>query len=545
MLLRTAGLLLQLFGTPVSDSADVLRSARVAQQRFESLRRARLPTDWHGGGSGRCDARIGRYCYWYDSTETKPVAESRAITVARERLIAGLDSAARRSPRDGWIAGQHVRYLLEAGRPDSAVVAARQCESERWWCTALEGLALHVGERYVAADSAFNAALARMPESQRCDWLDIRQLVERRLAQQLSRADCAQRARLGGRLVFLAQPLWIVPGRDWRTEILARRTMALLLARAANPQMSWGDDSRELLMRYGWSEWFTRSEPVGLYSSAVVTGHDREPSYNVFPAVASVRAPRLTPDAWNLRAPLAQSRYSPRTLERLGALRHQLARFRRGDSLVVVVRVATTDTSLQHDSTSAALMAWARDSAWMSPLEGGTGMLVVPSDTIVVSVEVLGQRGRHAERARYTVDPLPRAGRATLSDLLLYSPESGNTDSLASVLPAALPDARVSARVPLGVYWELDGVAKAPAALSLTVEPLRVSAARRLATALHLAPALAPVRLRWQSVAESAQAQHVTVRLPDNARGSYRMALTVQQPGGPVLTTSRVIEVVR
>src|SRR5436190_5791570 len=360
MLLSTIGLLLQLLGAQLPDTAAVLRAARTAQERFESSRRARLPIEWGGGSGGRCDARIGRYCYWYDSSETKPVPESRSIVDARERLIAELDSGARRSPKDGWIAGQRVRYLLEARRADSAFSAARQCDAEHSWCSALAGLALQVGERFTAADSAFAAALEAMPEPQRCDWLDVRELLTARLAKQLDRADCAERARIGDRLAILGQPLWMTPGHDWRTEIFARRTMAAILSHSINPHGTWGDDQRAMLMRYGWPEWFTRSEAAGLYATPNVSGHDREPSYDVFPAVASARAPKLTGDVWRLRAPLAQSRYAPRPLERRGALRHQLARFPRGDSMLLAVRYATADTALDRDSSAAVIGALVR-----------------------------------------------------------------------------------------------------------------------------------------------------------------------------------------
>ena len=546
MLPSTIGLLLQLLGAPpqLPDTAAILRAARNAQQRFESSRRARLPIEWGGGSGGRCDARIGRYCYWYDSSETKPVPEPRPIAEARERLIAALDSGARRSPRDGWIAGQRVRYLLEAHRADSAFSAARQCDAERWWCSALAGLALQVGERFAAADSAFSHALETMPDAQRCEWLDVRELLSARIAGQLDRADCAERGRLGDRLAFYGQPLWMVPGREWRTEIFARHTMVAILARVANPHGAWGDDQREMLMRYGWPEWFTRSESAGLYATPNVSGHDREPSYDVFPAVASVRTPRLAGDVWRLRAPLAQSRYSPRSLERLGALRHQLARFPRGDSVLLAVRFATADTAMERDSTTAAVNVLVRDSMQRAPLTESRGTILVPADTLVVSVEVLGRPSRHGERARYSVDPLPRVGSAVLSDLLLFAPDAGNPLGIDSVLPRALPGLRVSAREPFGVYWELDGVRRENAVLSVTVEPLHVGVVRRVATRLRLAPELAPVRVRWQSMVASRDGEHVTLRMPANARGLYRVVLTVQQASGPQLTSSREIDVV-
>jgi hypothetical protein len=43
------------------DSLELLRAARSDQASFERFRRNRLPLTW-GGGSARCDERIGRFC---------------------------------------------------------------------------------------------------------------------------------------------------------------------------------------------------------------------------------------------------------------------------------------------------------------------------------------------------------------------------------------------------------------------------------------------------------------------------------------------------
>jgi len=125
----------------------------------------------------------------------------------------------------------------------------------------LEGLALHSGEHYAAADSVYTLALSEMPEAQRCEWLDVRLLVSEPLKRVLDRAGCAERARLADRLWTLSQPLWSTRGNDLRTEHFARLTMAAILPKSANAHgMPWGDDNRELLLRYGWAEWFTRYE---------------------------------------------------------------------------------------------------------------------------------------------------------------------------------------------------------------------------------------------------------------------------------------------
>src|SRR5439155_18255515 len=145
MLVSTAALLLQVgvVGSAVPEPLPdprLLRGARGAQVRFESVRRMLLPRDRsYDGGSRVCDARIGRFCYWYDSSESTVVPEPARIVDARAKLLVVLDSAATAQPSEPWIAGQRVRYLIEAGRLEDAAAAARACRAQRWWCSSLEG----------------------------------------------------------------------------------------------------------------------------------------------------------------------------------------------------------------------------------------------------------------------------------------------------------------------------------------------------------------------------------------------------------------------
>ena len=552
MLLSTAGVLLQLLASASPQDARLLRDARTAQVRFESVRRMHLPRDWHGGSGGACDARIGRYCYWYDSTETPPVPEPPRITEARDRLLSILDSSAARNPGDAWIAGQRTRYLIEAGRADEAAAVARACDAERWWCSALEGLALHVSDRYAAADSAFGIALEAMPEAQRCEWLDLHLLVTDRVSREISRAPCDQQGPIAQRLWTLGQPLWSTPGNDLRTEHFARLTMAAILARSANAHgLTWGDDSRELLIRYGWAEWFTRQEAgPSLYASPAITGHDREPSFYFFPDVKSARnGIRISPESWALRMPTARSRYAPRHLKGLSGLSHQLVRLPRGDSMLLATAFEIRDTALARDSVVARIVAYRHGELRVAEPRTGAlwTALSLPNDSAIASIEVLGVTSKHAARARYTIDPLPRIQGAALSDLLLFDPSRGYSGAdFGTLMSEALTADRISARAPLGVYWEIEGAARsAPAWISLTVEPIRVSLPRRMATRLHLAQPAAPVRLRWQSMIQKLlENQSVVLRLPPGARGRYRVVLTVEPYGGSPLTTSREIELV-
>jgi hypothetical protein len=549
----TLAALFQLAVLPVDDG-ELLREARKAQVRFETVRRSHLPWNRFGGSAGHCAVPVGRYCYWYDSTRTRVIPEPAQISAARGKLLTLLDSAARLHPADDWVAGQRVRYLMEADDARGALDAARSCGAERWWCAALEGLALHFGGRFQEADSAFGTALDAMPGQQRCEWTDIRALIRSGADRELSAASCAERETLANRLWELGRPLWSVPGNDLRTEHFARQTMAAALAHAANAHgIPWGDDSRELLVRYGWAEWFTRdrNDIGGMTTTPRVTGHDREPSYHFFPDIPAGRSmPPLTSASWTLLEPAARTRYAPRYLEELSDLPHQLARFPRGDSTLVAVAYRITDSTLARDSQNVYLgyQAAGRDRPVALLQRGGGVMLAtIPADPIIASLEVLGRRSKHAARARYTVDARPCASWC-LSDVLLLDATDGAAEAaLESVIPRAAPVLRFASGTPLGLYWEIQrrAVGERPVRMTITVSPLRPSVARRVAARLKLAPTLTPVRLNWQTTLRAdREEQYLTLRLPRNARGRYRVTLTVEPTGTPALTATREIELV-
>jgi len=546
-LAATTAVLLQQIATPTQrESARLQRDARNAQTRFESVRRMNLPRR-PSGGTSLCDARIGRYCYTYDSLEVPRPDESKSIQSARERLLGVLDSAAASNPADEWIAGQRVRYLLEANRIDDAVSASHACSGVRWWCAALEGLSLHVGQRYAAADSVFRLALDVMPATQRCEWMDLRSVLSTALAREFARADCNAKTGLANELWSLSRPLWSTPGNDLRTEHLARQTMALILDHSANAHgMPFGDDSRELLVRYGWAEWYTRYESgYATYGSAVITGHDREPSYYFYPEVGSRRAIASVTDAsWTPRLRTAPSRYAPRHLTALVPLPHQLVRLpAEGDSMRIAVAYAVHDTALEHDSLSSILAVMRGERLALSSGARTTATLsaTLPAESSVVSIEVTGAKSKRAARARYALAPIARTARAVLSDILLFDPRGvGEVAERDELLTHALTSPRVRTSQPLGVYWEARVAGEdVPVWVTLAVVPERIGLVRRIAARLKVAAEPAPVRLRWQSTAGRLRSgERVVLNLPANARGRYRVTLSVEG-----LSTSRLVEI--
>lgn len=528
MLWTLAGVLLQ-----VAAAADpeLLREARNAQSRFESIRRMHLPRE-RSGSPDRCDARIGRFCYWYDSTETNVVPEPARIRAARRQLLGVLERATRASPEDGWLAGQRVRYLVEAEQFGDAVAAARACRAEAWWCAALLGFALHADQRYLEADTIYARALAAMPAGQRCEWLDLRRMVPGPLARTMQEPPCAERARLAHILWEVSRPLFSTRGNDIRTEHFARHTLAIVRARSASAHgMAWGDDTRELLLRYGSAEWYTRSDPrPGSMENSSVVGHDREPSYAFYPEVRSVHGvPWIGPGDWRLRASGAPSRYAPRHVRGIVSLPHQLARFPRGDSMLVVATVAVEDSALREDSVTLTLGALDRTLRRRIAHGGPALSLTLPADSVLIGVEAYGSGTRRVGWARYSIAPPPCALDLCVSDLLLtHGTEHPRT--LDDAVRRARTATAIPATEPLGVAWEVRASAsRQPVRMTLTVERVGIGLARRLAARLGLTDLPAPVHLQWSAVTESARLEHVTLRLPPGARGRHRIELRVER----------------
>ena len=544
------------------DSQHILRSARSAQAEFESLRRHNLPREPGHGGTD-CDEHVGRFCYWYDDDgESRPPPppppEAAAIIRARDRLLTRLDSAALALPGDEWIAGQRVRYLLQSGRSAEALAAARTCPAQTWWCQALTGLAWHVAGDYSAADSAYRVALDAMPPDERCRWTDISALLEGDLARRYRRLSCGERGAFERRLWWLAQPLYSLPGNDRRTEHLARATMARIEQDARSTYgVPWGDDLRELMLRFGWPAYWTQAEPPTLSGLAdtPITGHDPEPAFHFLPDGAAFDdTGSATPQVWDLRASRARERYAPHYATAFAPLEHQVALFPRRDScLVVAAYDVRTDTLFSGDSLQAALVL-ARDERSVPVIERRPGakasdVIVAKADCAskLVSLELVAPTRRHVARARYCVRPPGTGAGLSLSDILLFDPP----DSLPTQLAAALPYVRGSTvadpRSRLGLFWEIAGLDSGEVVTTeVTVLPVGTGWLRKAAESLRLAGRRASVRLQWREVPEhhgAVASRALALDLSGLSPGPYRIELVVHGPAAARASAIREITV--
>jgi hypothetical protein len=532
-----------------ADSAGARRLAEQAQSRFERVRRVNLPPR-NAGVRGQCDARIGRFCQYNEESDTIVAKESRAITRARAALLASLEKAAVRAPRDGWITGQRIRYLFEADDDSAALEVARSCAAERWWCDALRGLVLHETGASAASDSAFAEALSLMPESERCRWTDVTPLLDDRQRKRYGKVGCGRNEDVAARLWWLSDPFLTVAGNDRQAEHYSRHTMARILEPARIVyNLSWANDIREMIVRYGWARYWTQgpgtfSDPYG----GAISGHEATPNYHFVPVSLSLDS--IHEIDFDLDLDRSAERYSPVAANRLSTISPQVALFRRGDSAAVVVafdvshRKPFDSASVQSglvlgpDDLHPALVT--NDSA------RGSFTAMIDSRPHLLSLEVLSRDKRHAAWHRDGVWLAPREEGVELSDILLFTAGEADVRDLATAAARALPENRVR-RERSGIYWEIYGLSEADSALPvrMTLTPMDRSAIRRLGESLGVISRTAPLIVGWTDnpSAGGISSRSMIVDFSLIPRGRYRMEVTVSPAGRDDVRSSRIVEV--
>jgi hypothetical protein len=539
------------------DSLAVLRRARAEQAAFERYRSGRLPTTFRSG-AGPCTERVGRWCFWFAPAAAESVpADPPAVVERRARLVHALAGLARDAPGEPWIVGQLVHYLVESGDLEGAIAAARSCLAERWWCLALEGYALHSGERWEPAAAAFAAALERMPGEERARWTDPAPLLRDGDRRRLRRMDPAERAAAERRLWWLADPLWSVPGNDRLGEHHARWTIARMQERARQVDATpWGDDSREILLRYGWfTGWERAMQPFSPGQTGGVIGHTADLSWEFLTPLSMAVDPRaLDPGVWPLDPEAATAtRYAPPYARRLLPLHTQHARFRRagGDLLVVGYELPSDSLTGAPGLRAAAVLMAGPDGprAGVAAIAGGSAgvlRLRVPAGEPVLSVEVLEDSTRTLARWR---GPVPAPDERRISELLLLAREDARPAGLDEAAAAARGSARVRAGERIAVFWEVyDPPAGDSLSLRIALVAPRGGWARRGLRALGLAAPPRPVRLqvRESSPGGEVVARSLAVALPADLRpGEHTLEVTVQGRGFGPATARRVLTVVR
>ncbi len=548
---------------PPPDSQAILSSLRGAQRRFEWIRRQHLPRVL-GSVGGRCDVRVGRFCYWDDDEDPpwRPRPEAEDVTRERSAFLERLDSAAAILPGDAWIAGQRVRYLVETARFQDALWALEECATEAWWCHALRGLVLHSMGNYVAAESSFEQSLATMTEEQRCEWIDLARVLDGKGTGRYRDLSCSDRARQNVRIWWLSDPLFLVPGNERRSEHFSRLVIDRLMDGTAIVYGSrWGRDNRELVVRYGWAVGWEREPQRGLDPTPRIIGHHAHGGMRfLIPYEYVVDTESLEWGEWDIDPSVPQSRAAMGYATEFRALTHHLALFRRGDSAVVVAGYDLAQSPDKDDRVprpgnavrAGLFVQQSADDAHGTTLEGGRAAGALGLTTLrrpaLVSIEALSRDDSLACRARYWLDITERLPDGfAVSDLLLLTPGPRLPLSLDEAIPRARGSARYEPGEAIELFWEVYN-APADTAHEVTVAVSKVGKGflRKAVEWMGVASARQPERFRWEGAPGALQegaGQSLGIRLADEDEGRYLLRLEIRMASGSLAVREREIEV--
>jgi hypothetical protein len=551
----------------VPDSEQVLAEVRRQQRRFERDRRRHFPTGYLW--TGPCDERIGRFCLSHDDDEHwEPVPEPARLSLARRALLDTLDAAAESLPGDSWILGQRVRYRIEGGSPREAFDLAASCHGgDRWWCQALAGHALHAAGDFEESEAWFDRALDGMPAEGKCGWTDLEPILRGKDRGRYTDVPCSERAAFERLFWTLADPLWLVPGNERRTEHLSRLVWDALQRDADSGYgMRWGRDLSEILLRFGWpSGWdIGRRRYPGLRTEEAIQAH-RSPAAQEFPPPAEWvhGSGPMTSDEWELDPDRPRTTWSP-PYGRVRELEHQFARFRRGDSLLIVVAIDPPESGSERGAPGSCLresglfLATPRGVRDRWVVEGRNGLRMVanvgpppPPDTrrfVGVETRCLDRPGA-AARARYELAPEESRSRL-ISDLLLFEPADSLPGTLDAAVRVALSSLKSRSYGVLGVFWEWYGPLAGPEPVQMTLTLAREGKSfwRRAIEWTGLTRRRTEsVGLRWTERVEGSArvARSVQLELPELPEGRYRLTLDVRSSRGGDVSVSRELMIER
>jgi hypothetical protein len=558
----------------VVDSADVHGRARREQASFERRRNRLLPYALgFARGGDACDEIVGRFCLWFDEGEDKPVVEPDGVGPIRDDLLAYLDSVQALIPADGWVLGQRVWYRGEAGRWEEALGNARACGGvEPWWCAALQGLALHGLGRFGEAEDVFDRALASMDPEEAARWREPERVLHDGVGDVVGDAPEAEREALWARLWTLADPSYLVPGNDRKTEHYARWTVAGIRKDARNPyQIRWGRDLEQLLVRFGWEVGWERVRGTRLGDDGVV-GHQHPAGREYMPGEAAMRDPAAaTRDdfqpGWERPRGLYTPAYAPVILPMDG----QIAAFPRGDRIAVAATTFVPPDTTLHPGGDAP-RPWMepgeqadlpdRAGIFLVPVVGKGGvrdrtrvgpgdarlLVEAPAGAWVASAEAWSPPARVAGRTRVGIrrDTVP-PDVATLSDLLLVDGGPAAPASLEEAVGRALVHRALGPDSPVGVVWEVGGLGWSPATVryDLSVEAAERGLLRRLGEGLGLVGRNRPLELSWEEPGPerpSPMLRHVSLDLPDVEPGTYVLRLRARISGrGELISRTEIV----
>ncbi len=592
-----------------ADSTALVEEAHKHQKDFEELRAKMIPLS--PMPVGRCEDLINRICIWWGGEAEGDIPpEFQRVVDARTDLIEFL-SHANEQIHDPWITGQLVRYLVEDGESIQAERIARGCAvAERWWCEALLGYVLHIRGSYVDAETAYRAAMDSMPPKELERWTTPGYLLTDVGKKVFHEDTPEQRAKLWKLFWRLSDPLYLVPGNDRLTEHYTRLVQVRMDEDAANPQgMDWGDDMAQALIRYGRPIGYSRSRtgPVGMQGGRLdmqdtrqVIAHNAPGSRGFLFPEQFLKAPaEIPPESWVTAPRKAWTWYAPPYAPHFAELETQVARFRRGDTMLVVgaykpapptpaERVGSPQKEKPRDEfgrrggimnpfdhsrrsreppkrdttpPSVKIVGPVETGFYLVPVDGGPAVdirgsaprgvltLKAPQGRYVSSLEVFDRQGKQAWRARQGVvqDSLV-PGVPAVSDLMILKPGATLPASLDQAIPEARPGIRIEQGARFIVVWEVYGLhVQEPVGVTLGFTRGHPGFLQRVGKFMGILKPAQPVTVTFQDIAPTTVQtvfRAVQLQLPKLDPGQYTLHLELDLQGRSPVVTSRPIVVV-
>ena len=575
-------------GASEADSIGLLEDAKEEQKKFERFREQRLPPEWSGFG-GRCDALVGRMCLRHGDGEAPPVApEPIEVEMARMDMLRTLGRIGSRIPRDRWVLGQRVYYLREQGELLRAEALTERCHpDDEWWCLALKGYLLQSTGESVEAESVYRDAISRMPQAEQQRWLALDYLLEDEARELFEDAEPADQAALRERLWVLADPLYLVEGNDREAEQYARRTLIRIREAAENAyDLPWEGDLEELVARYGGEVGWERGRPVRppsglLRDNRFIIGRHRPHGREFLPAGVFLEDPAGIPlRAWEIEDRAPWTGYAAWYAPIITTMDAQVARFRRGDSLLVVAgyqpppppdeaaRPTVREIAPGDNPFAAFDVAPPPMNAASGVVESGVFVLTTEGERLVdqrgsaregvvtarvangdyvFGLEVLDEADDRAWRVRSGVRQadLP-FGLAGVSDVVLMDAGGDLPESLDEALARVLRSTRVRSEETFVAAWEVYGLQTGESAIiGITMQDADPGLLERARRFLRLTTPEAPVEMSWQEAGPDQLGtvfRAIALTLPEVEPGEYDLILTVQLAGrSPIEVGTRLI----
>ena len=313
------------------------------------------------------------------------------------------------------------------------------------------------------------------------------------------------------------------------------------------------------MLRYGWPNAWTRvaQSTSAFGAEPAIIGHEPSPSFDFAPD-ERVILDSLTDagdDAWRADDPRSTTRYAPSGVARLSGIGAQVARFRRGDSTLVVGIYSVADDSVRGAPPILSAIIAARPNAPVSvaaesgSARAGTLQLMLPSEPLLAGIELLDTTSRTLARSRRTFAIPPGVRR--ISDLLIYRGSDDVPTSLEAAIARGIASDSVMRGDPIGLYWETYAEANAAAGadtavLAMSIERIDRGMFHGLAQRFGISDPDAPIRVHWSAppgTTRAISARAIALDSADLEGGRYRISVSVTRSGAPPLVATRELTI--